>query len=200
MNLRKTKIWPLVAMLAFGFIACDGNGSDGSQSEATATAEPPPAGPSEYVATLCTTMTDWLTELQELQAQVQATVQPGAEPADAQEALRTFFDNAITATDDLLGAVEEVGTPAVNGGETIHSEITARFQEVRAALEQGRAEVDDLPIDDRQAFITEAADLRESFQSQLEAIGNALAQLSQPELDAAAAEEPSCTGLSPTGG
>lgn len=198
--MTKLKSWALVSVVILSLIGCDGNDPNGSQSEASATTEPPQAGAGEYVATLCTSMSAWLGELQELQAQIQVDVQPGAEPVEAQEAIRTYFDNAITATDELLGTLDEVGTPAVDGGATIHSEISSRFKEVRDALEEGQAKVDDLPVDDRQAFIKEAADLRESVQSQLEAIGGALAQLSQPELDAAAAEEPSCGGLSPTGG
>lgn len=198
MVVRKTKIWAFVAVFVVGFVACNGNGTEGSDSETNAS--PAGASANEYVSTLCAATSEWLGDVQELQAQVQASIQPGAEPSEAQQALRTFFDNTVSATNQLLGAVEGVGPPDVSGGAEVHNEISTRFEEVRDALEQGRSKVEDLPVDDREAFITEAGELRESVQSQLQAIGKALAQLSQPDLDAAAAEEPDCTGLSPTGG
>ena len=198
----KTTALALGLALVLGFGACDGDGSPDSSgnSESPAEETPTTAGAPEYVATLCTEMSDWLADLQALQAQVQADVPPEAEPVEAQDAIRTFFDNAITATDDFLRAIEEVGAPSVDGGETIHNDLLTKFEEVKSALEEARAEVENLPVDDRAAFVEEATRLRESVTTQFESIGAALATLSQPDLDAAAANEPACSGISPTGG
>ena len=199
---RKTikRLTLLVAVvLALG--ACDGDDSGSTADDASgARSSPPGAGAGEYMSVLCTEMSDWLTQLQELQAQIQISVEPGADPTEAQDALRTFFDNAITATDQLIGAIHEVGTPAVQGGNSIHEEVLKKFEDVNATLEEARSKVDTLPIEDRQEFVEKTAELRESVQSQLAAIGAALATLSQPDLDAAAAEVQACTGLKPTGG
>ena len=199
---KSTKLWALAFVLILVFAACGGdNGEDTDEAapEATETTSAPVSA-QEYVSTLCTEMQNWLTKLQEGQAQVQQTVQPGADPAEGQAALATFFDGAVTATDELITAIEGAGVPDVEGGEEISQDILTKFQDAKAALESARAQVDTLPTDDRKAFASAAQDLGATVQSQLQSIGDALSSLSQPELDEAAAQEPACTSLSPTGG
>lgn len=203
MGPKKRRLLAFLVMPAFVLGACDDGGSETSPDASTSPTEAEdsaPASAPEYVATLCTEMSDWLADLQALQAQVQSSVEPGASPQEAQEALRTFFDDAIGATDAFIGAIRDVGIPGVDDGERIHNDLLAKFDDVKGALEDARAEVENLPLDDRAAFATEAARLRESVTTQFQSIGAALATLSQPDLDAAAAEEPACSGISPTGG
>ncbi|MDQ4144800.1 MAG: hypothetical protein M3198_13880 [Actinomycetota bacterium] len=204
---RRSKIAALAMALVFVLGACGGD----DEEEIPTTTESTPATESsspaastvsaqEYVSTLCTEMQNWLTALQEGQAEVQETVQPGAEPAEGQAALATFFDGAITATQDLVTAIQEAGVPDVEGGEEISADLLGKFEEAQAALEDARAQVDTLPVDDRTAFAEAATQLGTTIQTQLQAIGDALSSLSQPELDEAAAADPACTQLSPTGG
>lgn len=202
---KSTRFWALALVLVLVFTACGGDDGGGDTEAApetsqTTSASPSTVGAQEYVATLCTEMQNWLTKLQEGQTQVQETVQPGADPADGQAALATFFDGAVTATDELITAIEDAGVPDVEGGETISQDILAKFQDAKAALESARAQVDSLPTNDPQAFADAAQELGTTIQSQLQSIGDALSTLSQPELDQAAAQEPACTSLSPTGG
>ncbi len=198
---KSTKLWALAFVLVLVFAACGGDdGEDTDAPEASETTSAAPASAQEYVSTLCTEMQNWLTKLQEGQAQVQQTVQPGASPAEGQAALATFFDSAVTATDELITAIESAGVPDVEGGEEISQDIVAKFEDAKAALESARAQVDMLPTDDRQAFARASQELGATVQTQLESIGDALSSLSQPELDEAAAQEPACTALSPTGG
>ncbi|MDQ4095084.1 MAG: hypothetical protein M3174_02615 [Actinomycetota bacterium] len=198
---RALRGWAIALASVLVFAACDGGGETTNEAASTPAAEtssPATTSAEEYVSTLCTEMQNWLTRLQEGQAQVQESVQPGSSPQDGQQALAAFFDSAIAATDQLVTAVQNAGVPDVEGGEQISEELTSRFEEARAALESARAQVDQLPVDDPEAFRAAAEDLGASIQSQLEAIGQALSTLSQPELDQAASTDPTCTGLSPT--
>lgn len=203
---RRSPLVALVLVLALAFAACGGDDEETPESTASTPAtesSSPAAGTvsaEEYVSTLCTEMQNWLTKLQEGQAEVQATVQPGAPPEEGQAALATFFDGAVTATEELVTAIQGAGSPDVSGGEEIASELVAKFEEAQTALSDARAQVDSLPVDDRQAFAQAATKLGTTIQTQLQAIGTALSSLSQPELDAAAAEDPACMQLSPTGG
>ena len=200
---KSTKLWALASVLVLVFVACGGDDGDeeaAPEASETTSASPSTVGAQEYVSTLCTEMQNWLTKLQEGQTQVQQTVQPGADPAEGQAALATFFDSAVTATEELITAIEDAGVPDVEGGEAISQDILTKFQDAKEALESARAQVDTLPTDDPQAFGRAAQELGTAVQSQLESIGDALSTLSQPELDEAAAQEPACTSLSPTGG
>ena len=191
----------IVSLLAFA--ACNDGETTTTEAAPTTESSSPAtttSSPEEYVSTLCTEMQTWLTSLQEGQAEIQATVQPGASTEESQAALASFFDGAVAATEELVTSIQEAGAPDVEGGEEIAEELTSRFEEARTALEEARAEVDALPIDDPEAFRAAADELGASIQAQLQAIGAALSSLSQEELDQAAAADPTCTALSPTGG
>ncbi|HYN37574.1 MAG TPA: hypothetical protein VEV82_11455 [Actinomycetota bacterium] len=196
---KSTKLWALAMLFVLAFAAC---GSDSETPTEDAPAEDPAAEEvtaQEFVSTLCTEMQNWITSLQEGQAEVQANVEPG-NAESGKQALAAFFDGAIAATDSLVAAIEGAGTPGVDGGAEVQQELVTKFQEARDALQSARDQVDSLPTDDPQAFADAAEALGQTIQTQLSAIGDALSSLSQAELDEAAQTEPACTSLTTTGG
>lgn len=197
---KSTKLWALAMLFVLAFSAC--GGSDSGTPTGDATTEDPAATEvtaQEFVSTLCTEMQNWITSLQEGQAEVQANVEPG-NAESGKQALATFFDGAIEATNGLVAAIENSGTPGVDGGAEVQQELVSKFQEARDALQSARDQVDSLPTDDPQAFADAAEALGQTIQTQLSAIGDALSTLSQAELDEAAQTEPACTALTTTTG
>ena len=196
---KSTKLWALAMLFVLVFAACGGD--DGETPEGESPAEEPAAeevSAEEFVSTLCTEMQNWITSLQEGQAEVQANVEPG-NAESGKQALAAFFDGAIEATDSLVAAIEDAGTPGVDGGPEVQQELITKFQEARDALQGARDQVDSLPTDDPQAFADAAESLGQTIQTQLSAIGDALSTLSQAELDEAAQTEPACTALTTAG-
>jgi hypothetical protein len=186
-------------LFVLAFSACGGSDSENSNGDSSGDPASETATAEEFVSTLCTEMQNWITSLQEGQADVQANVDPGSAES-GKEALATFFDAAIEATDKLVASIEDVGVPDVDGGDGVQQQLVTKFQEARDALQSAREQVDSLPTDDPQAFKTAAEALGTTIQAQLSAIGDALSSLSQAELDEAAQTEPACTSLSGTGG
>ena len=188
------------------FIACGEDEPEPQVQPSPAPAESPttsegpaPVSAETYISSLCSAMQSWITGLQEGQAEVQASVQPG-NAESGKQALATFFDGAVADTDTLITTVEAIGTPDVDGGDTIAQELLFRFREAKTALEGARAQVDTLPTDDPQAFSDAATQLGGTIQTQLESIGDALSAVSQPDLDAATNADPTCQALGGTTG
>jgi hypothetical protein len=201
---KSTKLWALALIMALVFIAC-GGGDDpepAAESPAAEESSSDPAAttstPEQYVTNLCTQLGSWITALQEGQQTVTESIQPGNIQSGI-DALRAFFDSAVTATENLVAGIQSVGPPDVEGGEEISAEFTAQFEEAKAALEDARAQVDSLPADDPQAFQDAANDLSLTIQSQLNAVGDALSTLSQPELDQEATTNAACQQLQSAG-
>ena len=165
----------------------------------SATSGPAPVSAETYVSSLCTSMQAWITGLQEGQAQVEASVEPG-NAESGKQALAVFFDGAVTGTDTLITSVEGIGVPDVEGGDEIAATLVTRFSEAKTALENARSQVDTLPTDDPAAFKTATDELGGTIQTQLQAIGTALSALSQADLDAAANADPACQALGATTG
>ena len=204
---KSTRLWALALIMVFAFIACGGGDDpEPAAEEPTEASEAPAESPAaetataeEFVSTLCTSMGDWVTNLQEGQSEVQANVEPGNIQSGI-DALTTFFDSAVSATDELIASIEGAGVPDIDGGEEIQQELLTKFGEAKAALESARDQVASLPSDDPQAFADAAQDLGTTIQTQLSSIGDALSALSQADLDAAAAADPACSSLSSAGG
>jgi hypothetical protein len=203
---KSTKLFALATVVALSFIACGEDEPPEPQVEPSPapvespTSEGPAAVSAEtYVSSLCSALQNWITALQEGQAEVQGTVEPG-NAESGKQALATFFDGAVADTQTMISTVEAIGTPDVDGGDTIAQELLFRFTEAKTALEGTRAQVDTLPTDNPQAFAAAATELGGAIQTQLESVGDALSTISQPDLDAATNADPTCQSLGTTTG
>lgn len=150
-----------------------------------------------YAAGFCGLLGDWLGSIQDRSSELSGSFAAAATPAEGQEILRTYVDGLIADTDELITGAEELGAPDVDGGEAIAETLSAAFDDVKVVLEDARAEVDGLPTDDPAAFAEATGVLGTSIQTSLAGIGTSLSlsNVGAPELDAAFAEDPACTGI-----
>ena len=201
--------WKFVAgalLLALVLAACGGDddGGDtgsttGTTAEATGdTGSTGTVSPEEYVKSVCTSMSTWVTDVQSLSNDFGT----GIDPTDVQatkDALVDLFDQMLAATDTLISNLDAAGTPDIENGEEIRSSLSASFEQARSALDDAKTQVEALSVDDPAAFGTELQNIGTAIQSSMSGITGSLSGLAAPELEQAAANEPACSALAAGG-
>jgi len=179
----------VAAVIPVVLASCGGGGGGGGGG--------PAISAEAYAAGFCGLLGDWLGSIQDRSSGLSGSFTAAASPADGQEILGTYVDGLIADTEELITGTEELGVPDVDGGGTIAETLIAAFEDAKAVLEDARAEVDGLPTDDPAAFAEASGALGVSIEASLGAIGASLSlsDVSSPELDAAFAEDPACTGI-----
>ena len=167
MNRKSTKLWALALVMALDFSLRVEEGTIPSplpnprRHPRSRLRQSPPRPPRLPSSTSRTCVLSWGPGSRPCR-RVSRRSPRGIQPGNIQsgiDALRAFFDSAVTATQDLVAGIQAVGPPDVQGGDEIAAEFTARFEEAKVALENARSEVDNLPADDPQAFQDAANDL-----------------------------------------
>jgi hypothetical protein len=114
--------------------------------------------PEDYAAAVCNSTGDWIDSLQGSAEALQDSVNTD-NPEEAKQLILDFLDDTINDTDELLGEVEEAGSPDVDGGEEFADDVTELFDQARDALANAQNEVEGLPTDDVQTFSQKASEL-----------------------------------------
>lgn len=194
--------------LAMVLAACggdDGGGSEtgttGETSGATAatgsTGETATAGAvsaEEWVAGLCTSVSTYATDMQEL-TEGYADTPPTGDLEEQKDFAVQLLVDAITVTEGFVEDLAAVGVPDVENGQQIFDEMTGAFDEAIAVLEEAQVSVEGIDTSDPTAFATELTNVGIALQTSSTSIQLSLGALASPELDAAALEEPACTQL-----
>lgn len=148
----------------------------------------------EWAADVCTGLKDFVSEISETQADVQAAVSPESTPEQGRELLIETFDSMIESTDSLIGKIEDAGTPDIENGEEIQSNLVSGLEDMKTALEEAKPKIEALP-DDPTAFKTEAAQIGTDLQTELQGIGNTLSAMEAPELEEETADVEACQDI-----
>jgi predicted lipid-binding transport protein (Tim44 family) len=146
----------------------------------------------QYVRTACTSLSAWITGIQQRSQDLQAKNPSSAE--EGKKLFTDFFDGIIADTGKLEDQLKAAGTPDVENGDKIASAVVAALDKVRSLLEQSRSRVESLPTDNPQDFAKAVQEAGQSVQNAFQQanIGN---DLQSPELSSAAAKEPACQSL-----
>ncbi|MGQ0670631.1 MAG: hypothetical protein ACT4PO_13320 [Actinomycetota bacterium] len=176
----------VAAVIPVLLASCGGGGGGGPAVSAEA-----------YASGFCGLLADWIGAIADRSTELSGSIATVASPTDGQELLAAYVDGLIADTEELLTGTEQLGVPDVDGGEAIAETLIAAFEDAKAVLEDARAEVDGLPTDDPAAFAEATGVLGTSIQTSLGGIGTSLglSNVGSPELDAAFAEDPACTGI-----
>lgn len=150
--------------------------------------------PEEWAADVCNGLQEYITQVTDVQTDVQNAVSPETTPEEGRTLLGTAFDRMIESTDELIGKIEDAGTPDVEGGEEVADKLVAGLTDVKEALENARPKIDELP-DDPAAFQTEAQALGQEVQTELQGIGDAISAIQAPELEEATQDVEACQGV-----
>jgi len=180
-----------IALLAVAALigACGGDDDNGGGSVS--------AG--DYARDICTATSDWVQGIQTLATDLQQELPQGASPQEGKEALEGFLGDALERTETYVSAVEDAGTPDVDGGDDAAGQIRDAVGEARDIISDARDQAGDLPTDSEQAFSEEADELGNSTRDSLSAVGDAIGDPPE-ELSNAFQDEEACSQIGAPGG
>jgi hypothetical protein len=110
-------------------------------------------------------------------------------------ALLGFLVAMVTDTDRAVAQLKAAGTPDVGNGKQIASGVVGAFARMKGALAQAAKRADSLPTNSPTAFKNGANKLGNNVESSIGGISAGLAGLKSPELEKAAAGDPTCKTL-----
>jgi hypothetical protein len=116
--------------------------------------------------------------------------------AQGKQAVQQFLSAVSTDTDQALTKLRAAGTPNVANGKEISTTIVSAFQQLHTAIGTALTQAKNLSTSSPQAFQKGATALGGTVQQSLGGISTSLGKLQSPDLEKAAAKEPSCTALS----
>jgi hypothetical protein len=181
-----------VSAAALVLVTC-GEGNGGGGGEGTVSAE-------TYAQSLCASMQAYIDEVTTLSTDFPATLDPSASLDEQRNAVLAFLDDVLAATDRLISGVEDAGVPDIDNGDQVVVALEATFAEARGILEEARARVETISVDDPQVFAEQLNAIGETIQASLGEIGSSLASLDAPELNAAVSDHPECAAVAGAAG
>lgn len=173
---------PLVFVLAD---ACAG--SDGGSNEETVSAE-------AYATGVCGAIADWVEEIQGLNEDLQANLDPSSIDA-LKDAMVTFLDDVIASTDTVIADVEDVGIPDVDDGDAAAQHLLTGLRDSRGVFENARDRVEAMPTEDPTAFGEELQTVGTDIQNSMSTIGDDLGRFESPVLDDVSKDIPECEAV-----
>jgi hypothetical protein len=183
-----------VSVVAIALAGCGGNGNgDGNGDGGTVSAE-------AYAQNLCASMQTYIDEVTTLSTDFAAEIDPAATLDEQRNAVLSFLDDVLAATDRLITGVEDAGVPDIDNGEDVVVAIEETFAEARGILEDARAQVEAISVDDPQAFADQLNEIGTTIQTSLGEIGSSLAAIDAPELNAAVSDDPDCAAVAGAAG
>ncbi len=178
-------------LLAAGlFVGACGGGGGSADAEA-------------YASRICQAFSTWVNDIQRRNQTLTAALGPQATPAEGKEQLQIFLDSVIEDTDKLINSVDAAGVPDVEGGQRAATQVKNAAARAKRSFESARAQVDQLPTDNRAAFRAGAQQIGTQIGSSLSALGQELRNRAQSqEIRQAFEDSPTCARLrtTPTAG
>jgi hypothetical protein len=178
---------PMAVLVAGACSGTDGGAGDG--------AEPDTVSATEYATGVCGAIGGWVDDIQGLNADLQASLDPNDIDA-LKDVMVDFLDDVVTATDSAISEVEAVGVPDVEDGEAASETVLTALRDSKAIFEDARDRVEELSTADPAAFGEELQTLGTDLQTSMSGIGSELDQFASPELDEAANDVPACDEVS----
>jgi hypothetical protein len=153
--------------------------------------------PTEWVDSLCTSLTTWGDDLAAARADNAVTE---GDLDDRRDALVSYLRQVTRDTDALLKRLRQAGTPDVEDGKAVARAFRRGFRQARAAFAGARRDAEQLDPDSRRKFQNALEDIQGEITEGAEAVNATFDTASDrydvEELDEAFNAEPACAGLS----
>ncbi len=175
-----------LGMLVMG--ACSGGDGETDGGEV----ETDTVSATEYATGMCGAIAGWIEDIQRLNADLQANLDPTASLDSLKEMTVGFLGDVTDATDAVIDEVEAIGVPDVEDGQAAADTMLAFLRDSRDVFVDARESVQGLSTADPAAFGTELETIGNDIQTSMSGIGNELGQLDSSELDEAADDVPEC--------
>jgi hypothetical protein len=177
---------PLGIIMAGACAGSDG-GSKGGANAGTVTAE-------AYATGVCGAIADWVGEIQGLNEDLQANLDPSSIDA-LKDTMVTFLDDVIASTDTVIAEVENVGVPDVDDGDAAAQHLLTGLRDSRGVFQNARDRVEAMPTDDPAAFGEELQTVGTDIQTSMSTIGEDLGRFQSPVLDDVSKDIPECEAV-----
>ncbi len=183
--MRRLSAATLLALVISGVLAgCGGSGSSGV-SAAT------------YVKSICSAVGPFEKDVATRSSSLNLSALSNA--SQGKKALQDFLTAIVADADKARSKLQAAGTPKVANGKKIASTLVDSFTRLKGALQQAQSQAGSLPTSSPAAFKSAAQALGTRVQSSMTAISGSLSGLKSPELERAAAKDPTCKSLASGG-
>ena len=153
----------------------------------------------EYATGVCGAVGGWVDDIQTLNADLQASLDPNDIDA-LKDVMVDFLDDVVTATDSAISDVEAVGVPDVEDGETAAETVLTALRDSKAVFEDARDRVEGLSTADPAAFGEELQTLGTDLQTSMSGIGGSSISSHLPSWTRPRTTSPSATRWRPPEG
>jgi hypothetical protein len=146
-----------------------------------------------WVSGMCTAISGWQHEAQ----QHASAFKPDTSSLEnLKQSWLDFLDTNINDAKGLVGQLQALGTPDVNGGSEAASALTAEIQAIQGSFQDLRDQSANLPTTSATAFQTAFKPLLTDFETKVQTASSQIASsLSNPDLDKAFAAASACSSL-----
>jgi hypothetical protein len=160
-----------------------------------ASAAKAPSAP-KWAKTVCTSIGTWLDTID--RAATKTASGAATTPKAAKKALTKLLDQAVNASDSLVGKLGKAGAPAVADGKNLASILRGQYRQLSKSLKGALKTLKRAEVGDAVAFGGAARAVEDTFESALEqsqAAFNAAGLLDEPSLVDAFNAEPACADV-----
>jgi len=159
-------------------------------------ASPAASGPtgksaSTYVSAMCSSLMTWGQAFKTEAGNLESKVRAAPTLADKKQVFVDFTETLTTTTDTLIGQIQGLGVPAVDGGAAVESQLVTAFQRARETLAAAHDKAEALPTDDVNAFKKQVTDIGNSIGSLGDAFSS-VGNMKNDALDKAFSSDPTC--------
>ncbi|GIF15119.1 hypothetical protein [Actinoplanes teichomyceticus] len=149
-------------------------------------------GAQAWVASVCTALTPWRSEISTLTTRTQQQMTTRTTPGQAKENLARLFDGARAASEKARAGVERAGVPDVSNGEAIAAAFVGSLTGMRDAYGSAHDGIEALPTSPAGTFYTEVGKVVERLNQEYEKSGLDVSKLDSVELREAFESLPEC--------
>ena len=177
---------PLAILVAGACSGSDGGSNGGADAERVSA--------EAYATGVCGAIADWVDEIQGLNEDLQANLDPSSIDA-LKDTMVTFLDDVIASTDTVIANVEDAGVPDVEDGEAAAQHLLTGLRDSRGVFQDARDRVEAMPTDDPAAFGEELQTVGTDIQTSMSTIGEDLGRFESPVLDDVSKDIPECEAV-----
>jgi Flp pilus assembly pilin Flp len=149
--------------------------------------------PAAYVKSICSAIGPFEKDVQSRSSALNLSTLKNA--SQGKTALHDFLTAVASDTDHAVSQLKTAGTPKVKNGKAISNGIVSAFQQLKTALSNAASQAAALPTSSPEAFKRAAQTLGTNVRSSMSSIGSSLGSLKSPDLEKAAAKDPTCRNL-----
>jgi predicted small secreted protein len=192
-----------IAATAIVLAACSSNASSSSSasspaasgSMATSASAAGGMSAASYADAVCSDVTTWQKAIKSESTSFQADVSNATSPDAVKTALEGFLTSVVDDTQTMVNDIKALGAPAVDGGEEAHTALVNGLTSIQTVFQTALDNVKSTSSSDPQALAKALQGIGTDIQNGTQDMQNALSGLSNPGLDTAFNDTPSCQAL-----